>query len=118
MINKTIIGQFSTGETIALALDWVGATDADVNASTNREAACKLMTGRTFEVPPETDPVAGTFVVSARAAANGVPAGFNLLMAAGLDTPGRYAVDVRWESGGVTVIADAVAFEIVPRVTP
>lgn len=105
---------FSTGQTIVQLLD--GGTDGEVATVSAVTAAIKP-TERNL-APPASVPVAASFVVTPRAAANGFPAGWTLRLAAGLAQAGTYCFDVRITYvDGTKDVFGPVFFRVVDAVT-
>jgi hypothetical protein len=107
---------YQRGETISLALDAVSGDPLGVTAIS---AAMKaVLPGRTNIA--DGTPVAASFVVTARAAAGDIPAGWTLTIPAATSAslpPGAYLADARLEVAGGVVVTDSVAIRIRPSVT-
>jgi hypothetical protein len=107
---------YQRGETISLALDALTGDPAGVTAVT---AAMKAVPPGRTSVPADT-PVAATFVVSPRAAAGDVPAGWTLTINAAASAElvaGAYLADARLVVGGAVIITEQVAIRIRDAVT-
>jgi hypothetical protein len=103
---------FQRGETISLALDHV-QTDGPVTA-----VSALIKRARNGRVPPKEEPAAGAFTVTARAANGAIPAGWDLVIAAGLPEAGLYVTDVKMTVAGGTYVTEALFIEIAESVTP
>jgi hypothetical protein len=103
---------FSVGETILLGLDCAAG---DFNSVTAIAATIKR--ARNGEIPPASDPVAGTFTITNRAAAPPIPIGWTLTLLAGLPSAGLFCVDARLTVAGGKIVTSAVFVQIEEAVT-
>ena len=98
---------FQTGETIVIAID----------AMTGDPSSVTAITGKIKRVPRFSSPLAADeideadFIVTPRAAAGDVPAGWNLVTNTVLP-PGSYLADARLVVGGSVIVTDAVNITI------
>ena len=107
---------YQRGETISLALDALSGGSASVTAIS---AQLKAVAPGRMHVSPEA-PVAANFVISPRAAADALPAGWTLTIAPAVSatlSAGFYAADARIEIAGGVVITDPVSLRIRDAVT-
>ncbi len=102
---------FQRGETISLALDAVTGDPATVSSiSAAMKAVAAGRTGVSAAAP-----VAATFAVTARPAADGVPAGWTLTIGAATSAGlavGSYLADAKLNVAGGVIITESVALAV------
>ena len=107
---------FQRGETVLLALD---AVQGDATAVSSVTAAMKAVAAGRSMIDPAS-PVAATFVVTARAAAGGLPGGWTLTIPAAVSAAlagGTYLADAKLIVAGAVTITEPVAIRMIDAVT-